>query len=137
MEIVGEPDNDLFPHMIEALDVSTGYETALAAALREDLTAPIDEAADRHWASLGPLERSAALPEGTKPLSEFVKGPAALRRRLSNIGLVPDTDGSILREQLRPGQWLVSKNGNFGVGMVTVAAGLQVQPQLSSVSATG
>ena len=114
LEIVGEPDNDLFPPLIDALDVSTGYETALAAALGEDLTAPIDEAADRHWASLGPLERSAALPEGTKPLSEFVKGPAALRRRLSNIGLVPDnTDGSILREQLRPGQWLVSKNGNF------------------------
>ncbi|MEE2932352.1 MAG: chromosome partitioning protein ParA, partial [Pseudomonadota bacterium] len=124
--ILGEPDSDLFPPLIDALEVTTGFETALATALGEDLTAPIDEAAERHWASLGPLPDKAALPANIRPLSDFVKGPPALERRLSSIGVVSsDMNGMILRKQLKPGQWLVSKSGEFWRwDGFTVAAGV-------------
>ena len=124
--ILGEPDSDLFPPLIDALEVTTGFETALATALGEELTAPIDEAAERHWASLGPLPDKAALPANTRPLSDFVKGPPALDRRLSSIGVVSsDINGTTLRKHLKPGQWLVSKTGEFWRwDGFTVAAGV-------------
>jgi chromosome segregation protein len=113
-EILGDADSDLFPPLIDALSVTSGYETALAAALGEDLTAPIDEAAERHWASLGPLSLTPELPSGSIALPEFVKGPAALGRRLASIGVVEDSaTGARLRADLQPGQRLVSKDGGF------------------------
>jgi len=126
IEILGEPDSDLFPPLIDALEVTAGFETALATALGEELTAPIDEAAERHWASLGPLPGKTMLPANTRPLSDFVKGPPALERRLSSIGVISDdTNGTVLRKQLKPGQWLVSKNGEFWRwDGFTVAAGV-------------
>ena len=126
IEILGEPDSDLFPPLIDALEVTTGFETALATALGEELTAPIDEAAERHWASLGPMPGKVTLPVNTRPLSDFVKGPPALERRLSSIGVISDdTKGTTLRKQLKPGQWLVSKTGEFWRwDGFTVAAGV-------------
>ncbi|MBL24470.1 MAG: chromosome segregation protein SMC [Rhodospirillaceae bacterium] len=126
IEILGEPDSDLFPPLIDALEVDAGYETALATALGEDLTAPIDEAAERHWASLGPLADAPALPAGVTSLAQFVKGPQALERRLGSIGVVDDDEsGTNLRNQLRPGQRLVSKSGAFWRwDGFTVAAGV-------------
>src|SRR3546814_3526384 len=54
--------------------------------------------------------QTCALP--ISPLSAHVTGPAALQRRLSQIGVVAeDADGARLREQLRLGQRLVSQSG--------------------------
>jgi chromosome segregation protein len=124
--VLGDPDSDLFPPLIDALSVMDGFETALAAALGEDLTAPIDEAADRHWASLAPLVTPPALPADATPLTHYVDGPPALARRLASIGVVENSaTGTKLRGRLQPGQRLVSKDGGlWRWDGFTVAAGV-------------
>ncbi|HEY8299824.1 MAG TPA: chromosome segregation protein SMC, partial [Methyloceanibacter sp.] len=47
------------------------------------------------------------------PLCNFVKGPAVLSRRLQQIGVVEAAQGRALQMQLRPGQRLVSRNGDL------------------------
>ena len=43
----------LWPPLVDAVTVQPGYEAALAAALGDDLQAPLDEAAPHHWRDLG------------------------------------------------------------------------------------
>ncbi len=101
----------LWPAIVDALKVTPGYETALGAALGEDLEASSDTGAPLHWA--GPLDGSGdpALPAGATPLSRFVSGSELLARRLAQIGLVEAADGPRLQPLLRPGQRLVAKDG--------------------------
>ncbi|MFV3073900.1 chromosome segregation protein SMC [Niveispirillum fermenti] len=107
-------EEDLFPPLIDAITVAAGYEQALAASLGEDLTAPLDEAAARHWRALPPLADSRALPAGVEPLAAHVKAPAELARCLSHIGLVSDTAlAQHLAPTLAPGQMLVSRDGGL------------------------
>ncbi len=103
----------LFPPLIDAVQVQSGYEAALAAVLGDDLQAPLDEAAPHHWRDLGALEQSYALPDGAKPLSDFVKAPGALSRRLAMTGLVFPDQGAALQKHLKPGQRLVSARGDL------------------------
>ncbi|MAM95529.1 AAA family ATPase [Parvibaculum sp.] len=107
---VGE--SDLWPPVIDAIAVEHGYETALGAALGDDLGVPEDAAAPIHWGALPPFDTPPALPEGATPLSYFVKGPNSLARRLSQIGIVVSIeDGERLHALLAPGQRLVTKEG--------------------------
>ena len=80
--------------------------------LGDDLAAPLDEAAPEYWRDLGALN-GAALPQSARPLSDFVKGPAALARRLSHTGVVDRADGATLQARLAPGQRLVTKEGDL------------------------
>src|SRR4029079_18428462 len=86
--------------------VRPGYEAALAAALGDDLNAPLDEAAPNHWRDLGELE-GLPLPAGVA-LSTFVEAPPALARRLAFIGVVFPDEGHAAQKALLPGQRLVS-----------------------------
>jgi len=105
-------DADLWPPMVDAVNVEPGWELALAAALGDDLQASADEAAPSHWRALAPFPAPPALPPGTRRLSEVVSAPAALARRLSQIGIVDDEDaGNRLAADLVQGQRLVSRNG--------------------------
>ena len=107
-------DPDLWPPMIDAVTVEPGFEVALAAALGNDLGAPTDEASPVHWRLLPPFDDPAPLPAGATPLSAVVHGPAALERRLGQIGVVEnETDGTRLAGQLAQGQRLVSKAGGL------------------------
>ena len=103
----------LFPPLIDAVQVQTGYEAALAAALGDDLQAPLDEAAPHHWRDLGAMDAARPLPGGIKPLSDFVKAPGALSRRLSQTGLVFPDQGPQLQGQLQAGQRLVTARGDL------------------------
>ncbi len=103
----------LFPPLIDAVRVQDGYEAALAVVLGDDLQAPLDEAAPHHWRDLGAMEQVYPLPAGVKPLSEFVKAPAALSRRLAMTGLVFPDQGAQLQKELKPGQRLVSARGDL------------------------
>jgi chromosome segregation protein len=103
---------DLWPTVVDALRVRPGYETALAAALGDDLEASSDEGAPLHWRGLPPLGAPAALPGDATPLSLCVEGPAVLSRRLSHVGVVSKAVGASLQPQLRPGQKLVSREGD-------------------------
>ncbi|CAK0749289.1 Chromosome partition protein Smc [uncultured Gammaproteobacteria bacterium] len=116
---------NLFPPLIDAITVAPGFEGALAAALGDDLTAPLNEAATVHWRTLPPLALVASLPDGVEPLGKRVKGPPALSRQLAHLGVVADTaTGQRLAETLAPGQTLVSRDGGaWRWDGFTVAAG--------------
>jgi chromosome segregation protein len=103
---------DLWPALIDQITVEPGYETALGAALGDDIDASADEGAPVHWRGLPPLPAVAALPDGAWALSQFVEAPPALQRRLSHIGVVSKALGQALQPQLKPGQRLVSREGD-------------------------
>ena len=103
----------LFPPLVDAVDVQSGYEAALVAALGDDLQAPLDNSSPHHWRDLGKFDHNLPLPSGAKPLSDFVKAPAALDRRLAMTGLVFPDQGAQLQKQLQPGQRLVSARGDL------------------------
>jgi len=113
-ELLGAADPDLWPPLVDAIQVDAGLEVALGAALGDDLTAPADEAAPVHWRTLEALPDAPRLPEGARPLSEFVRAPIALQRRLSQIGLVPDqATGDAIKDRLAQGQRLVTRDGGL------------------------
>lgn len=100
--------------VLDQLQVKSGYEKALGAALADDLRAP-EVAADgpSGWAALPAYARHQPLPEGVKPLSLFVQVPEVLARRISQIGLVEADEGPRLQAALQPGQRLVSAEGDL------------------------
>jgi len=104
--------SDLWPPLIDSVKVQPGYEAALAAALGDELNAPLDEAAPHHWRHLGLLDSLPALPAGAA-LATFVDGPAALGRRLALTGVVTVEDGKRAQKDLLPGQRLVSQRGDL------------------------
>jgi chromosome segregation protein len=112
-DLLSPGSGDLWPHLVDSVSVERGYESAFAAALGDDLEAPLDEAAPNHWRDLGPLETSAELPDGAQPLTDFVSAPSALARRLSMTGLVAQETGAALQTLLRAGQRLVSQRGDL------------------------
>lgn len=102
-----------WPAVLDAITVAKGYEAALGAALGDDLDASSDITAPAHWSESGPGESDPALPEGVEALGRHVRGPAALSRRLRQIGVVARADGAVLRAKLLPGQRLVSREGDI------------------------
>lgn len=100
-----------FSPVADDLRVDRGFETALGAALGDDLESPLDPNAPAHWSENGDGASDPSLPAGATPLLEHVRAPAALMRRLRQIGLVPDVDALTLMHQLKPGQRLVTRNG--------------------------
>ena len=116
-------DTDLWPPLIDSLTVAPGYETALGAALGDDLSAPDDMAAPAHWRALAPFDTPPSLPAGARPLSDFVKAPKALARRLSQTGVgAKESDGQALGDALVQGQRLVSRTGAEKVTAPSVEA---------------
>ena len=99
--------------VVERITVTPGYEGALGAALGEDLEAPSDPVAAVHWGGALPQAADPDLPSEAEPLSRFVEAPAALSRRLAQIGVVDTVRGDALRGQLKPGQRLVSREGGM------------------------
>ncbi len=100
--------------VLDDLKVHDGYEAALGAALSEDVKYPlVDDTDASGWLSLGVMDQAQALPDGAAPLSDFVKAPTALARRLSLTGVVGADQGAALQAQLGPGQRLVSKDGDL------------------------
>jgi chromosome segregation protein len=112
-DLLSPEGQNLWPPLVDAVTVQPGYEGALAAALGDELQAPLDEAAPRHWRDLGNFDEYAPLPEGVTPLAEFVNGPPAMSRRLAMTGLVFPDQGAPLQGSLKPGQRLVSPRGDL------------------------
>ena len=105
--------SDLWPAILDSVSVAKGYETALGAALGEDLDASSSTAAPAHWFDTGAGESDAPLPPGVETLASHVRAPAALLRTLRQIGVVARGDGPALRAGLKPGQRLVSREGDI------------------------
>jgi chromosome segregation protein len=104
--------DDLWPALVDQITVDRGFEAALGAALGDDIDASSDEGAPTHWRGLPPLDAAVTLPGDAQPLSNFVKAPQALARVLSHIGVVTQSLGKALQAQLKPGQRLVSREGD-------------------------
>lgn len=102
-----------WPAILDAITVAKGFETALGAALGDDLDAASDPAAPAHWLDTGEGGNDPALPEGCTALERHVRGPVALKRRLAQIGVAAREDGPRLRDLLKPGQRLVSREGDI------------------------
>lgn len=100
--------------ILDRLVVEPGYEAALGAALADDLRAPEVAAGERSgWGLLEPYIAPQPLPEGVEPLADRVEAPGVLARRLSQIGVVSREKGFHLQEALKPGQRLVSLEGDL------------------------
>ncbi len=110
-KILNAGDGGLFPAVLEQVRVDRGFETALGAALGEDLDVPLDRASPVHWGDMEPAADDPALPEGVKSLMDVVRAPAQLARRLAQIGVIEDDEGPRLQKRLKPGQRLVSRAG--------------------------
>ncbi|WP_454848487.1 chromosome segregation SMC family protein [Rhizobium binxianense] len=100
-----------FPPVAEELRVDRGFETALGAALGDDLESPLDPRAPAYWSGNGDGGADPALPPGAVPLLDHVRAPAALTRSLRQIGLVSHADAPRLMAELKPGQRLVTREG--------------------------
>ncbi len=112
-KLLAVENKNLWPPVMDALVVEKGYEKALGAALGDDLDAPIDATAPMRWAGAALDPSDPQLPEGATTLARFVQAPAELARRLTQIGVVERADGPQLATQLKPGQRLVSREGDF------------------------
>jgi len=111
-QMMAEAAADARHPVLDQITAGAGYELALGAAMGDDLSAPVGEDAAFRWDALPPLENAPALPSGIEPLSRHVTAPAALARRLSQIGVLPEgADGAELRLTLKPGQRLVAADG--------------------------
>ncbi len=106
-------DNSLWPAIVDTLNVTTGYEVALGAALGDDLEASGDSGAPTYWADPGDSANDPQLPNGVAPLSGFVDGVASLKRGLDQIGIVDALEGTQLMAELQPGQRLVTLEGDL------------------------
>jgi chromosome segregation protein len=99
--------------VLDSVKVAPGYEAALGAAFGDDLDVPADGEAAAHWRAVAPLPDDASLPEGIAPLAAHVEAPAVLLRSLAQVGLVSREDGLRLQPALKPGQRLVSREGDL------------------------
>ncbi|WP_026783189.1 chromosome segregation SMC family protein [Pleomorphomonas koreensis] len=101
----------LFPPLVDRLTPQKGFETALAAALGEDIEAPMDDRAPAYWTMPGDGADDPPLPDGVPPLSKYVEGPDLIRRRLRQIGVVKAEEAARLQPRLAAGQMLVTLDG--------------------------
>ena len=112
-KLLSVENKNLWPPVMDALTVAKGYEKALGAALGDDLDAPVDQSAPMRWAGAALDPSDPALPSGAVPLARFVTAPPELARRLAQVGVVERGDGPRFAALLKPGQRLVSPEGDF------------------------
>ncbi|QQA43185.1 chromosome segregation protein SMC [Pelagovum pacificum] len=100
--------------LVDQVEVRPGYEQALGAALADDLRAPVvGEEAVSGWVALPGYARPETLPDGAVALTNYVSVPGVLVRRMGQVGLVDADDGARLQAELKPGQRLVSIEGDL------------------------
>ncbi|WP_368184787.1 chromosome segregation protein SMC [Aestuariibius sp. HNIBRBA575] len=100
--------------IMDQLTVEGGYEKALGAALADDLRAPaINMDAVTGWVALPTYLSQQPLPDGVQAMTNFVKVPDVLERRMGQVGLVNRVEGAQLQGTLKPGQRLVSLEGDL------------------------
>jgi len=125
-KLLAVADDGAYPPAVDQIRVSPGYETALGAALGDDLEAPIATEASVHWRHLDVPAEDHALPAEAEPLVMHVSAPQELTRRLRQIGVVHRSAGPLLQPHLKPGQRLVSLEGDLWRwdGFVAAAGGV-------------
>jgi chromosome segregation protein len=98
--------------VVDDIKVARGFEIALGAVLGDDLEAGLEDNAAARWSRVS-ADGDPALPSGAEPLSAHVSAPPELARRLAQIGVVDPAQGPDLYRQLKPGQRLVTRDGDL------------------------
>ena len=104
---------DVEAPLVDRVKVEGGYEAALGAAFGDDLDSPDEAEAAAYWRLVDASDSDPDLPSGVIPLANHVEVPQVLVRRLAQTGLVSRTDGARLQSLLKPGQRLVSREGDL------------------------
>jgi chromosome segregation protein len=112
-KVLAVETKNLWPPVMDSVTVEKGFEMALGAALGDDLDAPADPSAPMRWMGAAADPSDPALPKGIEPLSQRVQAPAELARRLAQIGIVSRAEGAKHAAALKPGQRLVSREGDL------------------------
>ncbi len=112
-KVLAVETKNMWPPAMDNIAVEKGYEKALGAALGDDLDAPIDPSAPMRWMGSAGDAADPKLPDGVEPLSAYVQAPTELSRRLQQIGVVDRDNGNRLVGGLKPGQRLVSREGDL------------------------
>lgn len=98
----------------ESLKVKSGYETALGAALGDDLEAPTDTAAPAYWQDDVNPAAGSGFAAKIQTLDQFVSGAPALNARLSQIAVAATAEeAQALAATLTCGQRIVTKHGDL------------------------
>ena len=121
-----EDDPSASARILDRVSVTGGYESALGAALGDDLFEPVlNGGPESGWKSLEPYPAENPLPDGVTPLLEFVSAPDLLRRRMCQIGLAESGKFDRIQPLLQPGQRVVSREGDLcrWDGFVQMATG--------------
>ena len=95
--------------VLDAIKAQPGFEQALAAALGDDLDAALGADGKRGWTGADVQAGDPKLPTAATYLADKVTAPAALARRLSQVGVVDSDDGA----PLAVGQRIVTKEGRL------------------------
>ena len=117
------------------LRAAPGYERALAAALGEDIEAVIGGEGSRRWQGSEVEAGDPRLADGLGALSDHVEAPAALRRRLAQVGVADADEG----QALGVGQRLVTRDGVMRRwdGFVSVGGGAAAAERLLRANRLG
>jgi chromosome segregation protein len=113
MKLLAVETKNMWPPVIDSITVEKGFEMALGAALGDDLDAPVDSTSPMRWTGASVDAADPILPDGVEPLAAHVQAPPELARRLAQIGVVERADGARLAALLKPGQRLVSRDGDL------------------------
>jgi chromosome segregation protein len=110
------------------LKAASGYERALAAALGEDIEASLGGDGQRRWEGSQAQAGDPPLAAGLERLIDHVEAPAALHRRLAQIGVAEADTG----QPLAVGQRLVTRDGVMRRwdGFVSVGGGAAAAERL-------
>lgn len=117
--LLEQEDEDAAP-IVDQVVVASGFETALGAALGDDLAAP-GLAADAvetasGWRTLSPsgVDQTVDWPAGIMALSDHVTAPPALQRRLARIGFAEDSAAArAAQDRLPVGARVVTREGGL------------------------
>ena len=107
-------DSSCEERILDRIKVTPGFEKALGAVFSDELNAPLVDSGDSSgWLTLPDYDDISPLPAGVEPLATEVQAPSALARLLSRIGVTDRATGSAAQAQLRPGQCLVTRDGDL------------------------
>lgn len=94
---------------LDSVRAAPGFERALAAALGDELEAPIGAGAARGWHGAVRQPSDPALPAQLESLAYHVTAPPELARTLAQIAIADHDDGTVLAA----GQRLVTRDGKL------------------------
>ncbi len=113
---------------LASLKAEAGYERALAAALGDDIEAPLGSDGARRWEGSAVAADDPKLAARLERLLDHVEAPPALHRRLAQVGVADRDQG----QALAVGQRLVTRDGIMRRwdGFVSVGGGAAAAERL-------